>query len=143
MEYLPAIVATALLSSLITLTLGFLVFKWFLERRLEKELEEAADTFEKQLRQGLEETGKELVPEFRTELEAGFKEAAEELLPEFREELKAGFHEAGTELLPELRAEVRQGFKEAVIDIVSGEVAPNAVQSLARKFIPFWEKKKK
>ncbi len=143
MEYLPVILTTAALSSLLTLIGGFLVFKWFLEVRLEKELEESANTFETQLRQGLEETGEALIPEFRTELEAAFKEAAQELLPEFREELKSGFHEAGMELLPELRAEVRKGFKEAVVDVISGEVAPNAVQSIARKLIPFWERKKK
>ena len=128
MDQMTAIAVTAILSSALTL-LGFLLlFRFILLKTLEKQAEELADDFEKQLTASFEKAVDEAMPEFRAELEKGFKEAGEELLPEFTESMKEGFHEAGQELLPELREEVHTGFKNAIVDVVSGGIVPGVAK---------------
>ena len=128
LDQMTAIIVTAILSSVFTLIGFWLLFRFVLLKTLEKQGEELADDFEKQLTVSFEKAVDEALPEFRAELEAGFKEAGEELLPGFTKAMKDGFHEAGQELLPELRAEVHTGFKNAIVDVVSGGLVPGVAK---------------
>jgi len=126
------IIATAILSSLLTLGVFFAVFKLFVEKRIETRLEILASELEKKLKQnfateshhllvqfreevqqGFKDGAAETLPWFRSELTAGFTETAKGMLPQFRQELSDGFKETAESLLPQFRQEVRQGFVEA------------------------------
>ena len=133
LEFLPLVLVTALLSSLLTLVGAFMAVRWFLKNRLESLSDELADDFERKLTASFEQAVEALLPEFRAELESGFRESAEALLPEFREQMKDGFHQAGQELMPELRTEVREGFKDGLVQTLSGEIVPHTAQSVAKK----------
>ncbi len=65
------IAATAAGSGLVTVLLGFLLFRFYLRKLLIQELEE----FSVVLKSRLKEAGRELLPDFRTEVREGFKEA--------------------------------------------------------------------
>ncbi|MCB1045053.1 MAG: hypothetical protein KDC35_19075 [Acidobacteria bacterium] len=76
------IVATAVLSSLLTLLGVYLAVRYLLRRHLasmrsllDRELEEIANTFEARVEQGVLKAAEEVLPEFRAEVREGFKEA--------------------------------------------------------------------
>lgn len=69
------ILGTALLSSLLTVVLGLIIFKLFLLNRLKRELDEFIVTARAELKTEILETADEILPRFRTEVSEGFKEA--------------------------------------------------------------------
>ncbi len=69
------ILATALLSSVLTLLLALAWWRAFLKKRLEAELEEVANRLRERVKEGVTEAGRDLLPAFRQEVEAGFRDA--------------------------------------------------------------------
>ena len=67
--------ATALLSSLFTLIILFLVYKFLLQKKLEGKQEDIAEVLKGKLKEGVKEAGIELLPKFRDEVRKGFNEA--------------------------------------------------------------------
>lgn len=112
-ETLIMMLFTAVLSSVFTLTMAFLLYHFWLGDVLEAEYDRRMLEAEQDFRRELEQAAEEMLPEFREELVKGFEEASEELLPEFRAEVVKGFEEAAEALLPEFRREVSAGFEES------------------------------
>ena len=69
------ILATALLSSVLTLLVALAWWRVFLKARLEAELEALANRLREQVKEGGTAAGQELLPAFRQEVEAGFRDA--------------------------------------------------------------------
>ncbi len=72
---LVLILATALLSSVLTLLLALAGWQWFLRKRLEAELEVVANRLRERVKDGVTEAGRDLLPAFRQQVEAGFRDA--------------------------------------------------------------------
>ena len=72
---LTAIVVTALLSSVLTLAGAWILYKTVLEKRLDQQLLEIQDEFERRVKQGVRDAGTDLLPELRKEVAAGFSDA--------------------------------------------------------------------
>ena len=113
-ELLMLVVATALLSSLLTLALGLVLFQRWVRPRLEARLAALAEELEARVKAGAEAAGQELLEPLRARVRGGVEEAAIEALPRVRAELTAGFREAAAEHLPAFREEVRKGFTDAL-----------------------------
>ena len=78
MDMIPGLIlilATALLSSVLTLLLALALWQAFLKKRLEAKLEEAASLLRERVKEGVTEAGRDLLPAFRQEVEAGFRDA--------------------------------------------------------------------
>ena len=69
------ILATALLSSVLTLLVALAWWRVFLKARLEAEREALANRLRERVKEGVTEAGQELLPAFRQEVEAGFRDA--------------------------------------------------------------------
>ena len=72
---LSIIIATALLSSLFTLGIAYVLFQAFWKQWLYDEMDEYTEIFKTKVKEGAVEAGEELLPEFRTQVREGFKEA--------------------------------------------------------------------
>jgi len=75
MTTLSWIFASALLSSLTTLGLAYLVYRAFGRASLEAELAVMQSQFEQRVKSGVLAAGRELLPELRREVAAGFEDA--------------------------------------------------------------------
>lgn len=108
------VMATALAASLLTLGLGWLAVRRWLQPRLEARLESLAETLEARVKAGASAAGQDLLEPVRAQVYGGVEQAATELLPRIRAELTAGFREAAAAALPAFREEVRKGFTDAL-----------------------------
>lgn len=108
------IVATALISSVVTLALGWLAFQHGIRPRLEVRLTALAEQLEARVKAGAGAAGQELLEPLRAQVRGGVEDAATDVLPKIRAELTAGFRDAAAESLPAFREEVRKGFTEAL-----------------------------
>lgn len=72
---LVIVIATAALSSLLTLGLGYWLYEIRWRARLEKRIAELAEVLEARVHKGVKEAGIELLPEFQARVEAGFRNA--------------------------------------------------------------------
>ncbi len=108
------VMATALAASLLTLGLGWLAIRRWLQPQLEARLAALAETLEARVKAGASSAGQDLLEPLRVEVYSGVEQAATELLPKIRAELTAGFQEAAAEALPAFREEVRKGFTDAL-----------------------------
>ncbi len=108
------VMATALAASLLTLGLGWLAIRRWLQPQLEARLAALAETLEARVKAGASAAGQDLLEPLRVEVYSGVEQAATELLPKIRAELTAGFQEAAAEALPAFREEVRKGFTDAL-----------------------------
>ncbi len=113
-ELLVLIVATSLLSGVVTLALGLALFQRWVRPRLEARLAALANDLEARVKAGAGAAGQELLDPLRAQVRGGVEEAATELLPRVRGELTAGFREAAADSLPAFREEVRKGFTDAL-----------------------------
>jgi len=113
-QLLGLIVATALVSSLATLALGWLLFERWLRPQLERRWAALAELLEARVKAGAGAAVQELLEPLRAQVRGGVEDAAAGLLPQFKAELTAGFREAATDSLPALRDEVRKGFIDAL-----------------------------
>ncbi len=73
--WITALILTALLGSLFTLLLGWILYRKVFEKRLERQLLEIQMQFEQRVKQGVLDAGRELLPELRKEVAAGFSDA--------------------------------------------------------------------
>jgi len=108
------IVATALISSVVTLALGWLAFQHGIRPRLEARLTALAEQLEARVKAGAGAAGQDLLEPLRAQVRGGVEDAATDVLPKIRAELTAGFRDAAAESLPAFREEVRKGFTEAL-----------------------------
>ncbi len=108
------VMATALAASLLTLGLGWLAIRRWLQPQFEARLAVLAETLEARVKAGASAAGQDLLAPLRVEVYSGVEQAATELLPKIRAELTAGFQEAAAEALPAFREEVRKGFTDAL-----------------------------
>lgn len=108
------VMATALAASLLTLGLGWLAIRRWLQPQFEARLAVLAETLEARVKAGASAAGQDLLEPLRVEVYSGVEQAATELLPKIREELTAGFQAAAAEALPAFREEVRKGFTDAL-----------------------------
>lgn len=72
------IVATAVTTSFATLAMAYLVYVLFVRKRMEKRMQELAETVQERVRAGAVEAGTELLPRFREQVTEGFKRALRE-----------------------------------------------------------------
>ena len=108
------VMATALAASLLTLGLGWLAIRRWLQPQFEARLAVLAETLEARVKAGASAAGQDLLEPLRVEVYSGVEQAATELLPKIRAELTAGFQAAAAEALPAFREEVRKGFTDAL-----------------------------
>jgi hypothetical protein len=69
------LVSTAVLTSLVTLGLAWLLYETRLRPRLESRIEEMADLLEARVHKGVKDAGVELLPAFQERVAAGFRDA--------------------------------------------------------------------
>lgn len=69
------LVCTAVVTSLATLGLAWLLYETRLRPRLERRIEELADLLETRVHKGVKDAGIELLPAFQERVEAGFRDA--------------------------------------------------------------------
>lgn len=69
------IISTSLLSSIFTICLGFILYKVFLRKSLNKQIDEVGDLVKIKMQEGVMESAKELLPDFKEQVSEGFKEA--------------------------------------------------------------------
>jgi len=67
--------ATALISSVITLFLAYLYYRWHVEPLLDQRLAEIQTELEARVRTGVYAAGTELLPDFRQQVKLGFSDA--------------------------------------------------------------------
>ena len=130
-QLLALILGTAAVSSLMTVVLGWIAFRRWVQPRLETRLAELAGLLEARVKAGAGAAGRDLLEPLRAQVRGGLQEAADELLPKARTELTAGFREAAAESLPALRDEVRKGF----IDALGALDASDLLDRTARKVV--------
>ncbi len=114
MQFVMLVIATALLTAGLTLGLGWLAFRYWLQPRLEARLDILAEQLEMRVKAGAGAAGQDLLEPVRAQVYGGVAQAATELLPRIRAELTAGFQDAAAEALPAFRDEVRKGFTDAL-----------------------------
>lgn len=131
-QLLVLIVATAMVSSLSTLVLGWIVFRRWIRPRLEARLAEFAELLEARVKAGAGAAGQDLLEPLRAQVRGGVAEAATELVPRVRMELTAGFREAAVESLPAFREEVRKGFTDAIGALNAGELLDRTARKVVR-----------
>lgn len=78
MSTLLLMLASALLSSVVTLGLGYALYRLWGERKLGGELLVIQDEFEGRVRRGVLAAGRELLPELRKEVAGGFQDALQQ-----------------------------------------------------------------
>ena len=113
-QLLLLMAATALITSGLTLILGWLALRRWLQPQFEARLAALAETLEARVKAGASAAGQDLLAPLRVQVYGGVEQAATELLPKIRAELTAGFQEAAAEALPAFREEVRKGFTDAL-----------------------------
>ncbi|MCB1173767.1 MAG: hypothetical protein KDK39_09390 [Leptospiraceae bacterium] len=74
------ILITSLCSSVFTLLLGFVTYRFFLKKSLDETIDEVGDLVKERMQSGVMESATALLPEFRREVSEGFKEALAESL---------------------------------------------------------------
>ena len=131
-QLLSLLVATAMVSSLATSALGWIVFRHWVRPRLETRLEAFADELEARVKAGAGAAGQELLEPLRAQVRGGLEEAATDLLPKMRTELTAGFRTAAAESLPAFREEVRKGFADAIGALDAGELLDRTAKKVVR-----------
>lgn len=70
-----SIILTAILTALLTWLFAYLLYRGWMSRRLEAELELLQDAFEQRVRKGVLAAGEELMPELRKHVRLGFQDA--------------------------------------------------------------------
>lgn len=131
-QLLSLIVATALVSSLSTLALGWIVFRLWVGPWLETWLEAFANELEARVKAGAGAAGQGLLEPLRAQVRSGLEEAAVELLPKVRTELAAGFRIAAAESLPAFREEVGKGFADAIGALDAGKLLDRTAKKVVR-----------
>lgn len=76
------VVATAVLSSVVTLSLAYLFYRQKIEPQLRGQLAAIQNEFERRVQQGAVSAGQELLPAFRREVAAGFRDALQGMTAE-------------------------------------------------------------
>ncbi|PTU32099.1 hypothetical protein [Stenotrophobium rhamnosiphilum] len=69
------ILLTALASSVITLLLAYVLFRWHWEPQLDKRLDQLQIEFESRVKSGVYAAGQELLPDLREQVKLGFVDA--------------------------------------------------------------------
>jgi hypothetical protein len=69
------VVLTALMSSVVTLLLAYVIYRRHLEPRLDRQLEQIQAEFETRVKAGVHDAGMELLPDFREQVKLGFTDA--------------------------------------------------------------------
>lgn len=69
------VVFTAVLSSLLTWVIAYVVFRTHLERRLDQQVARLQAEFETRVKNGVRAAGAELLPELREQVKLGFMDA--------------------------------------------------------------------
>ena len=131
-QVLLLIVATALISSVVTLALGWLAFQHGIRPRLEARLTALAEQLEVRVKAGAGAAGQDLLEPLRAQVRGGVEGAATELLPKIRAEMTAGFHDAAAESLPAFREEVRNGFADAIASLATTEILGRTAGKVVR-----------
>ncbi len=131
-QWLVLIAVAALASSLCTLALGLVIFRYWVRPRLESRLEALAELLEARVKAGARAAGQELMEPLRAQVRGGMEEAAAELLPKVRAELTAGFRDAAAESLPAFREEVRKGFGDAIASLATSELLDRTARKVVR-----------
>lgn len=131
-QLLILIVATAVISSLSTLVLGWIAFRRWIRPRMETRLAEFADLLEARVKAGANAAGRELLEPLRAQVRGGLEEAAADLIPKARTELTAGFRTAAAESLPAFREEVRKGFTDAIGALDASELLDRTAKKVVR-----------
>ena len=131
-QLLMLIVTVALASSLATLALGWLAFRWWIRPQLQAQWAAFADLLEKRVKAGAGAAGQELLEPLRTQVRCGVEDAAAELLPQVRGELTTGFREAAIDSLPAFREEVRKGFTDALTGLKAGDLLDRTARKVVR-----------
>ena len=131
-QVLLLIVATALISSVVTLALGWLAFQHGIRPRLEVRLTALAEQLEARVKAGAGAAGQDLLEPLRAQVRGGVEDAATDLLPKIRAELTAGFHDAAAESLPAFREEVRKGFADAIASLATSELLDRTARKVVR-----------
>jgi GTP cyclohydrolase III len=72
------LVLTALMSSVITLSLAYLISRLYLQPRFERQLQQIQAEFEARVKAGVRNAGDELLPDFRQQVKLGFTDALSE-----------------------------------------------------------------
>ncbi len=126
------IVAVALASSLVTLTLGWLAFQWWIRPQLQAQWTRLAAELEQRVKAGAGAAGQELLEPLRDQVRCGAEDAATRLLPQVQETLTAGFREAAHDILPAFREEVRNGFTDALTGLKAGELLDRTARKVVR-----------
>lgn len=131
-QLLILVVATALVSSLATLALGWIVFRRWIRPRLETRLEAFAESLEARVRAGASAAGHAMLEPLRNQVRGGVEDAAAGLLPRLQTELTAGLRAAAAESLPAFRDEVRKGFTDAIGALNAGELLDRTARKVVR-----------
>lgn len=71
----PMLIGTALASAGFTLILVWLVMKFIVFPRIQRDMEAAQDEFEQRVHKGVQAAGEELLPAFREQVRLGFRDA--------------------------------------------------------------------
>ncbi len=132
-QLLMLIVTVALASSLATLALGWLAFRWWIRPQLETRLAALADLLEARVKAGAGAAGQELLEPLRTAgaLRGGGRRSRTAAAGSGTE-LTAGFREAATESLPAFREEVRKGFTDALTRLKAGDLLDRTARKVVR-----------
>lgn len=69
------VLLTAAMSSLFTAALLALIYRSYLAPRMQTQLQEAEEAFERRVHAGVSAAGEELLPKFRQEVANGFRDA--------------------------------------------------------------------
>lgn len=72
------VVMTALMSSVVTLLLSYLLYRRYIEPRLDRQLQQIQAEFEARVKAGVQEAGMELLPDLRQQVKLGFTDALSE-----------------------------------------------------------------
>jgi hypothetical protein len=129
MSSMILVVAAALLSSLATVSVLWLVAKRTIDRKLAAAGDELAD----RVRAAVEEGAEAVVPRVRDAVRSGLDESVASALPTVRDQVAAGVRDGAETVVPKVREEVRQGVEEAIASAVTGGVVGKAGEELARK----------
>ena len=128
-----SVLATAVVSSVLTVALVVVCARWFLRRRLAREVDEAAEILARRVQAVIEEASEPILVKLRTGVAEGLEEAGEALLPRIRGEVAAGVREGADAALPRVRAEVSEGFREALTSALGPRALGKAGEELVRR----------
>jgi hypothetical protein len=126
---LPAAVIVAVVSSVVTVLVLWLVARRFIDARFAT----AGDEISVKVKAAIEDGAEAVVPKIRQAVRSGLDESVESALPTVRDEVAAGVREGAESVVPAVRDEVKKGVEEAIASAVTGGVVSKAGEELARK----------